>query len=263
MCNQTTTRTSLSLTVHDALQNAMAERTTVSRLINPDSQSLNIDKTLDGEGQPSTNAALVLQLPTSSVNQPLPSPFDGMLTRMPEMPFVVTAPPQPSFTSSVEQSHSQTQHRLSIENLIHSSRDPTSALLPAQVVPALLSKTTNTSTPTPMKLILNGGLEFVYNSNNVPAPMALRLANMDTLAQWWDDSSSEWNPRTAPYKIKGQAIALKYWREIYHRDPRWESTKNQWHLWKVSLSLLQTSECLQNTDQSLVYYGILPETYFN
>ena len=235
MCKQTMTRTLSSSTVRDALQNAMAELTTVSKMINLDSQSLTVDQTMDGEGQPSRNAALVLQLSTSSANLSLSSPLHGQ-TRM---PFVDTSPPQPLFTSSVEQSHSQ--NRLSIENLIH-GRYPESNLppaLPNQVVPTLPSThntelTTVASVPTPMKLTLGGGLEFGFNSNDVPAPMALRLANMDNLTQWWDDSSSEWNPRTAPYKIKGQAIALKYWTHIYHRDPHWESTKNQWHLWKVS-----------------------------
>lgn len=229
-----------SSTVHSALKNAMAELTTVSRMI--DLEPLN-ETSVDLERQSSSNTTLSLQLPTSSY-QSLSGPGLLHATR-PDLPVMATPLPQLLSGGTVEQPQSLTQHRLCIQNLIH-SRDsdsdlPASTMLPAlppvsissSVMQATCNSEPTTSAPVLMKLVLHGGLIFTFNLDDVPAPMALRLADMNTLIQWWDDSSSEWNPITMPYKIKGKAVALKYWREIYKRDHRWDSAKNQWHLWKV------------------------------
>ena len=71
---------------------------------------------------------------------------------------------------------------------------------------------------TKLKVMLHQGIVLSFYPDDIPAIPALRFADVNALARWWDDSSPEWNPERYPYNIKGQVVAMKYWNQVYKGD---------------------------------------------
>lgn len=88
-------------------------------------------------------------------------------------------------------------------------------------------------------LVLGNGTHLEFLSSDVPDPLILSFAkDIPKLGRVWDDTRPEFSPSECSLKIKGHAIAVKYWPIAYgySRDKRWSGVKSAWDRWKVRSS---------------------------
>ncbi|KAF9056886.1 hypothetical protein BDP27DRAFT_1454275 [Rhodocollybia butyracea] len=77
-----------------------------------------------------------------------------------------------------------------------------------------------------------------FNYSDIPdLTQQLSFANdIPRLDRIWDDEGANWNAEECRKisSIKGIAVALRYWREIYSnkKDKRWKGIKASWTEWK-------------------------------
>lgn len=89
-------------------------------------------------------------------------------------------------------------------------------------------------------LTLGDGRQLIFAADDVPAPPAVSFAHdIATLNSMWDDTSEHW-ANDSKLRIKGIAVAIAYWKDIYtskaniNWKPRqWKGIKGNWFNWKV------------------------------
>ncbi|KIK62865.1 hypothetical protein GYMLUDRAFT_84290 [Collybiopsis luxurians FD-317 M1] len=124
-------------------------------------------------------------------------------------------------------------------------------LLDSIAPPPLVSSATATteiapSPPSATKILgLGDGTELRFTADDVPDPLAISFArDIAQLGRVWDDTHPSFNPAECTLKIKGHAIALRYWPICYgySHNSRWEGLKKVWNEWKhVAERFLESS----------------------
>ncbi|KAH9482202.1 hypothetical protein JR316_0004297 [Psilocybe cubensis] len=95
-----------------------------------------------------------------------------------------------------------------------------------------------TTTPTRTVTMASGSITF--SSSDVPPPPAVSFASdIPGLNRMWDDTSIYWDGYSV-LTIKGTAIPIVYWKEIYTskgsvewKPKQWESLKGKFFDWKI------------------------------
>ncbi|KAF7779027.1 hypothetical protein Agabi119p4_3375 [Agaricus bisporus var. burnettii] len=83
---------------------------------------------------------------------------------------------------------------------------------------------------------LGGNFVLRFRPSEIPYSAAAILSqDIPRIAKIWDDTLPCWDPAAAALTIHGHPVALRYWPQIYFRDPRqrWESLKRTWNAWKT------------------------------
>ncbi|KDR80075.1 hypothetical protein GALMADRAFT_222973 [Galerina marginata CBS 339.88] len=89
-------------------------------------------------------------------------------------------------------------------------------------------------------IVLGDGRKLVFTQDDVPSPPSVSFArDIPGLNRMWDDTSKHWDHYSV-LKIKGTAVALVHWNEVYNskcdsswKPGQWKGTKGKWFEWKV------------------------------
>ncbi|KAF7762350.1 hypothetical protein Agabi119p4_8943 [Agaricus bisporus var. burnettii] len=116
--------------------------------------------------------------------------------------------------------------------LLHASPDRGSVSSANPMAPTALPSTNDRE----RAVKLGGDFVLRFKPSEIPySPAAILSQDIQRIAKIWDDTLSCWDPAAAALTIHGHPVALKYWPEIYFRDPgqRWENLKRTWNAWKT------------------------------
>ncbi|KAJ3551649.1 hypothetical protein NP233_g13040 [Leucocoprinus birnbaumii] len=87
----------------------------------------------------------------------------------------------------------------------------------------------------PRTIVLANGTWLSFCSSDIPSlPSVSFASDIPWLGRIWDDARPEWDPSGSILSIKGEAIALKHWPDVYRHDThcRWKKIKKFWTEWR-------------------------------
>ncbi|KAF8871191.1 hypothetical protein CPB84DRAFT_1801085 [Gymnopilus junonius] len=112
--------------------------------------------------------------------------------------------------------------------------------VPFPVLPPSLQPQDQSGMLVTRSLTLGNGRQLILAADDVPAlPAVLFAHDIPTLNRMWDDMSKHW-VNDSKLHIKGVAIVIVYWKDIYTSKSninwklrQWKGIKGNWFNWKV------------------------------